>query len=92
MDFITVSEHIWENILTISQEEMEIPDWEKWAMRKKKISTVWVSSVIGIGKKISMDGSEKNEERVQCTLEWKFGCNPKSVELNGRTNIGFKEY
>lgn len=59
---------------------------------KKKISTVWVSSVIGIGKKISMDGSEKNEERVQCTLEWKFGCNPKSVELNGRTNIGFKEY
>lgn len=51
-----------------------------------------MSSVIGIGKKISMDGSEKNEERVQCTLEWKFGCNPKSVELNGRTNIGFKEY
>lgn len=39
-----------------------------------------------------MHGSEANEERVQCTLERKFGCNPKSIEVSGRTYIGFKEY
>lgn len=43
-----------------------------------------------------MIGTEKKKKkkREECSSHYNglFGCNPESVEVNGRTHIGFKRY
>lgn len=83
----------------VSQEEMEIPDCEKWSMRKKKSAlqlewVLWLVLKKRKNKKRRMDWMDLKPLREECSSHYNglFGCNPEPVEVSGRTHIGFKRY